>query len=87
MRAALAAAALAPEAVCALEMHGTGTALGDPIEVGAAAAVLQVRPCSHPGHSLHGSVQCLTDWPPGRALSRSHGQDAARVERIPGASS
>ena len=46
MRAALAAAALAPDAVRALEMHGTGTALGDPVEVGAAAAVLQVRPLS-----------------------------------------
>lgn len=35
---------LAPD-ICVLEMHGTGTALGDPIEVGAAFAVLQVRPC------------------------------------------
>ncbi len=33
---------LAPD-ICVLEMHGTGTALGDPIEVGAAFAVLQVR--------------------------------------------
>ena len=40
MRAALAVAGLAAAAVTALGMHGTGTALGDPIEVGATAAVL-----------------------------------------------
>lgn len=32
---------LAPLQVSALEMHGTGTPLGDPIEVNAALAVLQ----------------------------------------------
>jgi 3-oxoacyl-(acyl-carrier-protein) synthase/acyl carrier protein len=42
IRAALKAAGeLAPGSIEALEMHGTGTALGDPIEVGAAFAVLQ----------------------------------------------
>ena len=29
-----------PESISLLEMHGTGTALGDPIEIGAAASVL-----------------------------------------------
>jgi 3-oxoacyl-(acyl-carrier-protein) synthase len=29
------------QAISCLEMHGTGTPLGDPIEVGAASAVLQ----------------------------------------------
>ena len=39
MRNALKYAAAAPSQVTALQMHGTGTPLGDPIEVGAAAAV------------------------------------------------
>jgi acyl transferase domain-containing protein len=40
MRAALAAAGLAATAVSAVQLHGTGTSLGDPIEVGALAAVM-----------------------------------------------
>ena len=39
IRAALTDAELAPADWTALEMHGTGTALGDPIEIGAASAV------------------------------------------------
>ena len=39
IRSALAAAGLQPHQVAALQLHGTGTALGDPIEVNAAAAV------------------------------------------------
>jgi acyl transferase domain-containing protein len=39
IRQALQAAAAEPGSVAALQMHGTGTPLGDPIEVGAAAAV------------------------------------------------
>jgi 3-oxoacyl-(acyl-carrier-protein) synthase/acyl carrier protein len=39
IRTALAAAGLQPHQVTALQLHGTGTALGDPIEMGAAAAV------------------------------------------------
>ena len=40
IRGALWDAAVAAEDVGGLEMHGTGTALGDPIEVGALGAVL-----------------------------------------------
>jgi acyl transferase domain-containing protein len=40
IRNALRAGALAPGQVAALQLHGTGTPLGDPIEVGAAAAAL-----------------------------------------------
>jgi acyl transferase domain-containing protein len=48
VRAALAAAQLEPAAVTALQMHGTGTSLGDPIEVGAlAAALVERRPAQH----------------------------------------
>lgn len=40
LRGALDAAHALPTNILGLEMHGTGTALGDPIEVGAATAVL-----------------------------------------------
>lgn len=40
IRLALEEAELAPGSITALGMHGTGTPLGDPIEIGAAAAVL-----------------------------------------------
>lgn len=41
IRAALEAAGLAPGEIGTLMMHGTGTALGDPIELGGATAVLR----------------------------------------------
>ena len=39
MRAALGSAGLSTSQVSGLQLHGTGTSLGDPIEVGAAAGV------------------------------------------------
>ena len=49
VRAALRAGQLAPGAVIAVQMHGTGTPLGDPIEVGAlAAALVESRPAGTP---------------------------------------
>jgi acyl transferase domain-containing protein len=49
IREALAAAGVAPQEVSYLEAHGTGTSLGDPIEVRAAGAVL----CKDRPHALH----------------------------------
>ncbi len=53
IRLALQDAGVAPSDVGALEMHGTGTPLGDPIEVGAAATVL-AEGRSHQGSSVLG---------------------------------
>jgi acyl transferase domain-containing protein/SAM-dependent methyltransferase len=49
IRAALASAGVAPHEISYLEAHGTGTSLGDPIEVRAASAVLcKDRPYAFP---------------------------------------
>lgn len=45
IRSALALARLGPASMTHLQMHGTGTALGDPIEVGAATAVFVEGVC------------------------------------------
>lgn len=41
IRGALQSAGKQPDEIGLLELHGTGTPLGDPIELGAATAVLQ----------------------------------------------
>ena len=41
IKGALKNAGLLPDSVTHLELHGTGTPLGDPIELGAATAVFQ----------------------------------------------
>ena len=60
MRLALDAACLRAGDVSCLEMHGTGTPLGDPIEVGAAAAVFGKPSWSVPGEADEpGQALCL----------------------------
>ena len=61
---ALAAASLVPADIHGLEMHGTGTPLGDPIELGAASTVL--------GGSAVGGVQIPLQLTAAKALTGSH---------------
>ena len=66
IRAALMDAELVPADWTALEMHGTGTALGDPVEMGAACAVasdnskgaadVTTRPCVWQHIGLEGMI-------------------------------
>ena len=50
IRTALAVAQLTPQDVALISMHGTGTPLGDPIEVGALGQGL----AAGPGHGITG---------------------------------
>ncbi len=59
-----------------LEMHGTGTALGDPIEFGAAAAVLSTQQ----GSSQSSQKLCLTAQ--SAKASIGHSEAAAGVMGI-----
>ena len=65
IRAALQSAGMEASSVGLLEIHGTGTALGDPIEVGAAVAVLQVcRVGGVVAVKLFACVPvCIVAWP------------------------
>ena len=49
IRLSLHGTAMTPAEVAVLQMHGTGTGLGDPIEVGAAAAVFRRVPAGQGG--------------------------------------
>ena len=63
VRSALAAADLAPQEVALVSVHGTGTPLGDPIEVGALGQALAASP-SQPERLILGtaSLSRLTTW-------------------------
>ena len=54
--AALGDATAQPNEVAALQLHGTGTGLGDPIEVGSAAALLRHRDRDHTNATLPGTL-------------------------------
>ncbi len=81
IRSALRAAGMDPSALDGLEMHGTGTSLGDPIEVGAAHALL-VEPthaasCLDP-LTLSAMQSCLGHTvPASRAVGLLHALTAA----------
>jgi acyl transferase domain-containing protein len=60
VRAALADAGLGPHDVCGTELHGTGTSLGDPIEVGALAAALSGAGAGPAGGGRRGRPLVLT---------------------------
>ena len=82
------AAGLAPSAVAAVSMHGTGTALGDPIEVGALGAALRRR--ENPARPVHlGSSKAALGHTEGTAgvaglLLAAHALAARRCEAMPG---
>jgi 3-oxoacyl-(acyl-carrier-protein) synthase len=70
LTAALSDARLAAEQMSALEAHGTGTALGDPIEAGAAAAVFLVERSGVNGPLAIGSLKANAGHTePGAGLS------------------
>ncbi|MFM8331204.1 MAG: type I polyketide synthase, partial [Candidatus Methylumidiphilus sp.] len=71
IRAALDNAGLAPEQVGYIEAHGTGTALGDPIEIGALNAVF--GPTRPPGQPL---------WVGSAKTNLGHMEGAAGIGRL-----
>ena len=89
MRAALLSAGtngggLSPYDVTALSMHGTGTPLGDPIEVGAAAAALLDPNGDEPSSvsSIRAPSQCLAQLPLSFMSSKSwtgHAEPASGI--------
>lgn len=59
IKSALASGSLKACDVSTIEMHGTGTALGDPIEVGAVSAVMQVSFSSSMAYSCPSWPACV----------------------------
>ena len=52
IKRALEDAGFGPSQIGAVELHGTGTTLGDPIEVGALCAVMSVSLWTHTPHEV-----------------------------------
>ena len=78
LRASLASAGMAAAGVSGVELHGTGTSLGDPIEVGALAAVLASAPrplVLMAGKSLIGHSE-----PAAGVMGLAHGRMAATLQ-------
>ena len=64
MSGCLERAALSPEAVEYVALHGTGTPLGDPIEVGALSAALQSHDSAHSAQVVAFGSNKVCCWSP-----------------------
>ena len=73
-------AALSPEAIQHMALHGTGTPLGDPIEVGALSAVLQSHGTAASAHVVaFGSNKACSRCPQTGVLFLTHCNDCATL--------
>lgn len=74
MRAALVTAGLSAGQVGAVQLHGTGTSLGDPIEVGALAAVMVAAPRKQPLALMAGKSLIGHSEPAAGVMGLAHAQ-------------